>query len=208
MPIQLQVGPILASLAPTAVGVETLLQILRMRGTREAQALADALYELQMGIAAIEAILREPVPVEGDQYLLLNERGEVTDLLERGRLAIQDPAGAGSQVTILADGTPAAVVQGLVGNALGLLLVTAAGAMLTLTDNAGGVQAELDATIPELRIAGNRVVGARQGAVSAITQTATGAYGANEQAMLNAIKATVNDIATKLSSTSGHGLFT
>lgn len=208
MPIQMQVGPILASLAPTSVGVETLLQILRVRGTREAQALADALYELQMGIAAIETILREPIPVEGDQYLLLNERGEVTDLLERGRLVIQDPAGGGSQVTILADGTPAAVVQGLVGNALGLLLVNATGAMLTLTDNAGGVQAELDGTASQLRIGGNQVVGTRKAAVSAITQTAGAAYTATEQAMLNALKASVNDIITKLSSASGHGLFT
>lgn len=210
MPIQLQIGPILASLAPAAVGIETLLQILRMRGTREAQALADALYELQMGIASIEAILREPIPVEGDGYLLTNLRGEVTDLLERGRLVLADPAGGTplAQVNILADGTPAAVLQAIVGTAIGMILANATGALLSLTDGAGGVQAELDATVPELRIGGQRVVGTREAAVSTITQTAGASYTATEQAMLNALKATVNDIITKLSSASGHGLFT
>jgi hypothetical protein len=95
-----------------------------------------------------------------------------------------------------------------VGLAIGLLLVNNLGAMLTLTDNAGGVQAELDATNSQLRIGGNKVVGARQTAVSTITQTAGATYGATEQAMLNALKASVNDMITKLSSASGHGLFT
>lgn len=210
MPIQLQIGPVIGSLAPAAVGVETLLQVLRGRGTREAQALADALYELQMGIAQIEAILREPVPVEGEEYALLNARGEQTDTLARGRLALTDPGGGAAQITILADGTPAAVLQGAVGLAIGLLLVNNLGAILSLTDAAGGVQAELDATggAPQLRIAGQQVVAARQAAVAAVTQTATGAYGANEQAMLNALKASLNDLVTKLSSTTGHGLLT
>ena len=208
MPISLQIGPVIGSLEPAAVGVETLLQILRARGTREAQALADALYELQMGIAAIEAVLRLPVPVEGENYPLLNGRGEVTDLLERGRLQIQDPNGGSARVDIQADGTPAAVLQAQVGLAIGLVLANNLGAMLTLTDNTGGVQAELDATNSQLRIGGNKVVGARQTAVSTITQTAGATYGATEQAMLNALKATVNDMITKLSSASGHGLFT
>jgi len=206
MPIQLQIGPIIGSLAPASVGVETLLQHLRGRGTREAQALADALYELQMGIATLEAILREVVPIEGDGILLLNERGELTDTLERGRLHIQDPAGGGAQVDILADGTPAAVVQGQVGNGIGMILVNNTGAMLILTDNAGGTQAELDGTTAQLRIGGQQVVGTRKAAVSTVTQTAGATYTATEQAMLNAIKASLNDLINKLSAGTGHGL--
>ena len=208
MPINLQIGPILATLAPAAVGIETLLHRLRDRGTPDALALAEALYELQVGIASIEAVLREYIPVEGDSYTLTNPRGELTDLFERGRLQLRDPNGGTAAVDILADGTPAAVLQAQVGLAIGLLLVNNLGAMLTLTDNAGGVQAELDATNSQLRIGGNKVVGARQTAVSTITQTAGATYGATEQAMLNALKASVNDMITKLSSASGHGLFT
>jgi hypothetical protein len=206
MPIQLQIGPIIGSLAPASVGVETLLQHLRGRGTREAQALADALYELQMGIATLEAILRQVVPVEGDGILLLNERGELADTFERGRLHIQDPTGGGAQVDILADATPAAVVQGQVGNAIGLLLVNNTGAMLVLTDNAGGTQAELDGITAQLRIGGQQVVGTRKAAVAAITQTAGATYTATEQAMMNAMKASLNDLINKLSAGTGHGL--
>jgi len=206
MPIQIQIGPVIGSLAPASVGVETLLQILRARGTREAQALADALYELQMGIATIEAILREPIPVEGDGLLLLNSRGELTDYVQPGVIQIQDPAGGGARVDILADGTPAAVIQGTVGAGIGQLLVGATGATLSLTDNAGAVQAELDGTNSQLRIGGNQVVGVREAAVSTITQTAGATYTATEQAMLNAIKASLNDLIAKLSSASGHGL--
>ena len=107
---------------------------------------------------------------------------------------------------ILADGTPAAVVQGQVGNGIGLLLVNNTGAVLSLTDNAGGVQAELSGAAGELRIAGQRVVNTRKAAVSTITQTAGATYTATEQAMMNAMKASLNDLIAKLSATSGHGL--
>lgn len=208
MPIQIQIGPVLGSLAPATVGIETLLQMLRGRGTPEAQALADALYELQMGIATLEAILREPIPVEGEGITLTNPRGEATDYFQPGGLYLQDPAAGGASILLQADGTPAAVVQAKQNLSIVWILANAAGGSVLVTDNAGGVQVELDGSVPEIRINGNRVVGARQAAEAAVTQTAGGTYTATEQAMLNALKTAVNGLITKLSSASGHGLLT
>lgn len=59
-----------------------------------------------------------------------------------------------------------------------------------------------------LDVGGIPVVGSRKTAVTTISATAGATYTGTEQAMLNAIKASLNDLIAKLSSSSGHGLLT
>lgn len=79
---------------------------------------------------------------------------------------------------------------------------------LMLRDGAGTVQASLlGAVAPQLSLGGNKVVGPRAATAPTKTARAAGAaYGANEQAMLNELKAWQDAVDARLNS-GGHGLW-
>lgn len=60
----------------------------------------------------------------------------------------------------------------------------------------------------KLQIGADTVLRARLAAVSTVSGTAGGSYGATEQAMINDLKTAVNDVIARLNSSTGHGLIT
>lgn len=202
MPIGLSIGPILQD-ERSPIDLSTLIDYLRVYPGEFSTRLADALYQVQVGIQFLEALLREQVPLDADAIEIFNSSLELVGLLNNDGLGFTTTGGnatlsaanglsadkGGSSAQLYVDASYYAFLK----------LLHVGGKAVTAEANASTSYVQAD----EFRVAGTKVVGAQVAGPALVTGTAGATYTATEQALINTLVNTVNSLRANLIS---HGL--
>jgi len=205
MPSNLDLPPIIPADARVPLNVSSLLHLLQNRQDDFAILLTDVLRQLQYSTQIIWSTLKQSFP-EFDSFELLGVNGDPIVILAPENLQINSTTTSaqtflGPNSIIITEGTDQ--LAGSVGGDSAALNLTRNGNTdIAIQTTPGGITISM-ATGAKVMINGIQVLTDQQATVNSVAATAGAAYTATEQAMLNDLKAKVNDIRARLQS---HGL--
>lgn len=205
MPSNLDLPPIIPADARVPLNVSSLLHLLQNRQDDFAILLTDVLRQLQYSTQIIWSTLKQSFP-EFDSFELLGVNGDPIVILAPENLQINSTTTSaqtflGPNSITITEGTDQ--LAGSVGGDSAALNLTRNGNTdIAIQTTPGGITISM-ATGAKVMINGIQVLTDQQATVNSVAATAGAAYTATEQAMLNDLKAKVNDIRARLQS---HGL--
>lgn len=205
MPSNLDLPSIIPSDARVPLNVSALLHMLQNRQDEFAIRLSDVLRQLQYATQIIWNTLKQSFP-EFETFELLGTDGNplVSIAYENIRISSATTTAQlnlGPNSIVIAEGTDQ--LDGSVGgDSVALNLTRNGNTDIAIQTTPGGVVISL-ATGAKIMFNGIQVLTDQQATVNAVSATAGATYTATEQAMINDLKAKVNDIRARLQS---HGL--